>query len=136
MIEGISHITFVVKNLDRTAKLYKELFEAKEIYNSGENTFSISKEKFFIIGNQWIAVMENDEIIERTYHHLAFKICEEDFDSYLNKIQTLNLEMKMPRPRVEGEGRSVYFYDFDNNLFELHTGTLENRLKTYEKKGQ
>jgi catechol 2,3-dioxygenase-like lactoylglutathione lyase family enzyme len=26
---------------------------------------------------------------------------------------------------------SVYFYDYDNNLFELHTETLENRLNLY-----
>lgn len=36
MIENISHITFVVRDLDRTAKLYKELFGAKEVYDSGE----------------------------------------------------------------------------------------------------
>jgi hypothetical protein len=32
---------------------------------------------------------------------------------------------------VEGEGMSLYFYDYDNNLFELHTGTLEQRLARY-----
>ena len=57
MIENISHITFVVKDLDRTTKLYKELFEAKEVYYSGKKTHSLSKERFFIIGGQWIAVM-------------------------------------------------------------------------------
>jgi hypothetical protein len=35
-------------------------------------------------------------------------------------------------PRVEGEGESQYFYDFDNNLFELHTGTLAQRLQRYK----
>jgi hypothetical protein len=32
---------------------------------------------------------------------------------------------------VEGEGQSLYFYDFDNHLFELHTGTLAQRLARY-----
>jgi len=32
---------------------------------------------------------------------------------------------------VDGEGESLYFYDFDNHLFELHTGTLEERLARY-----
>ncbi len=36
MIEKISHITFVVKDLDKTTTLYKELFDAKEVYASGE----------------------------------------------------------------------------------------------------
>ena len=36
-----------------------------------------------------------------------------------------------PRARVEGEGQSLYVYDFDNHLFELHTGTLAQRLARY-----
>ncbi len=39
--------------------------------------------------------------------------------------------MKLARSRVEGEGRSLYFYDYDNHLFELHTGTLFQRLQKY-----
>lgn len=28
--------------------------------------------------------------------------------------------------------RCSYFYDLDNNLFEIHCGTLEQRLKLYQ----
>ena len=133
MIEGVSHITFIVKDLDKTTKLLKELFDAKEVYFSGEKNHSLFKERFFIIGNQWIAVMEDTNILNRTYHHIAFKISDLDVDYYLNKIEELNLELKSPRKRVCGEGYSIYFYDYDNNLFELHTETLEKRLATYEK---
>jgi fosfomycin resistance protein FosX len=131
MIEGVSHITFVVKDLERTTKLFKDLFAAKEVYYSGDKTHSISKERFFMIGGQWIAMMENNDIVNRTYHHVAFKINEGDLDRYLNKIKEYSLEMKPPRPRIKGEGYSIYFYDYDNNLFELHTGTLEERLSSY-----
>ncbi|MCZ0703843.1 catechol 2,3-dioxygenase-like lactoylglutathione lyase family enzyme [Natronobacillus azotifigens] len=132
MIESVSHITFVVKDLERTTSLYKELFGAKEVYYSGDQLHSISKERFFIIGGQWIAVMENKEILNKTYHHVAFKIREEDVDYYQHKIKQLNLEMKKPRPRIKGEGYSIYFYDYDNNFFELHTGTLNERLSAYQ----
>ncbi len=131
MIESVSHITFVVKNLDKTTQLFKELFNAKEVYYSDETPHSLFKERFFIIGNQWIAVMEDTNILNRTYHHIAFKITEFDVDSYLDKIKTLNLEVKPQRKRVDGEGYSIYFYDYDNNLFELHTETLEKRLASY-----
>jgi len=40
-------------------------------------------------------------------------------------------EIRPPRSRVAGEGASLYLYDFDNHLFELHTGTLEQRLARY-----
>jgi len=125
MINSISHITFVVKDLNKTTELFKELFSAQEVYYSGEKKHSLYKERFFIIGNQWIAVMEDNNIINRTYHHIAFKISESDVDDYLDKIKALNLELKPQRRRVPGEGDSIYFYDYDNNLFELHTETLE-----------
>ncbi|WP_177504612.1 FosX/FosE/FosI family fosfomycin resistance hydrolase [Anaerosinus sp.] len=133
MITGISHITFIVKNLDRTANLFKKVFDAKEIYTSEEKKHSLYKEKFFLIGNQWIAIMESEAIVHRTYHHIAFKIEEQDVDIYLKKIKNLNLELKPPRQRMSGEGYSIYFHDYDNNLFELHTGTLSQRLTSYEK---
>ena len=48
-------------------------------------------------------------------------------------IESVGAEIKPERPRVDGEGRSIYFYDFDNHLFELHTGTLSERLDRYKK---
>ena len=131
MIEGISHITFIVKNLKLATTFFKEIFDAEEVYASGDATFSVSKEKFFMVGNQWIAVMEEESLPTRTYNHVAFKISEADFETYQERIRKLGLDFKPPRPRVDGEGRSLYFYDFDNHLFELHTGTLSQRLDRY-----
>ena len=45
----------------------------------------------------------------------------------------MGLEIRPPRQRVPGEGRSLYFYDDDNHLFELHTGSLGERLERYGK---
>ena len=131
MIEGISHITFIVKDLKLATTFFKEIFDAEEVYASGDATFSVSKEKFFIVGNQWIAVMEGESLPTRTYNHVAFKISEADFETYQERIRKLGRDFKPPRPRVDGEGRSLYFYDFDNHLFELHTGTLSQRLDRY-----
>ncbi|MEL5900523.1 fosfomycin resistance hydrolase FosXCC [Clostridium sporogenes] len=132
MIYGISHITFIVKDLGKATKFFKEIFEAKEIYSSEDKTFSISKEKFFLINDLWIAVMEGEKI-EKSYNHIAFKIDESDYGMYLKRIENLGLEIKVGRERVIGEGNSIYFYDYDNHLFELHTGTLETRLHHYQK---
>ncbi|WP_371363957.1 Fosfomycin resistance protein FosX [Sporomusa rhizae] len=133
MVEGISHLTFIVKDLECATRFFKFVFDAEEIYASGDKTFSLTQEKFFLLGGQWIAVMEGDSLSERTYNHVAFKIREEDFDIYKSRVETLGLDFKPPRPRVEGEGRSLYFYDFDNHLFELHTGTLTERLARYSR---
>lgn len=133
MIEGISHITFIVKDLEHTSTFFREIFDAEEIYSSGDNKFSFAREKFFLISGQWIAIMEGDSLSERTYNHIAFKIPDKEFDSYSERIRALGLDLKSSRPRAEGEGHSLYFYDFDNNLFELHTGTLSERLRWYIK---
>ncbi len=131
MIEGLSHLTFIVKDLERSGEFFKRLFEAVEIYSSQEHNFSLSRERFFLINTLWVVIMEGDSLADRTYNHIAFKIDEKDFDKYAEKIEEMRLEVKPPRPRVEGEGRSLYFYDYDNHLFELHTGTLSDRLTRY-----
>ncbi|MBC1391020.1 FosX/FosE/FosI family fosfomycin resistance thiol transferase [Listeria welshimeri] len=131
MISGLSHITLIVRDLNKTTTFLQEIFDAEEIYSSGDKTFSLSKEKFFLIAGLWICIMEGESLQERTYNHIAFRIHEEEMGEYTERIKSLGVEIKPERSRVTGEGRSIYFYDYDNHLFELHTGTLEERLKRY-----
>ena len=126
-------MTFVVKDLERSSMFLEKIFAAKEVYSSGDETFSLAKEKFFLINNLWICIMEGEPLRERTYNHVAFQIQESEFEHYLERIKALGVEIKPERPRVSGEGRSIYFYDFDNHLFELHTGTLAERLDCYSR---
>jgi fosfomycin resistance protein FosX len=131
VIEGLSHVTFVVRDLDRMTRILTGIFGAREVYASGDETFSIAREKFFQIGDLWVAVMEGEPLPSRTYNHVAFKIEDAEFDAYEAKVKAMGLEIRPPRQRVPGEGRSLYFYDDDNHLFELHTGTLAKRLERY-----
>lgn len=133
MIQGLSHITLVVSDLNRMTTFLSKIFGAEEIYASGDATFSISSEKYFIVGGIWIAIMEGETLCEDTYNHIAFKIADEEFDKYAEKVRALGVKTRQDRSRVDGEGRSLYFYDYDNHLFELHTGTMEQRLKRYTK---
>lgn len=133
MIKGISHITLIVKDIELTSNLFREILNAKEVYSSNEDTFSISKEKFFLIANQWFAIMQGEPLSKRTYNHIAFKISEKDLATYKTRIKKIGIKLETPRTRIAGEGKSIYFYDYDNHLFELHTGTLKARLTTYKK---
>lgn len=133
MTSGLSHVTFIVRDLGKMTMILTKVLNAREVYSSGADTFSTSPEKFFLAGNVWIAIMQGEPLPERSYNHVAFKIDEDEFDSRLALIEGLGLDFKPPRPRVEGEGRSIYFYDHDNHLFELHTGTLEMRLASYRR---
>jgi fosfomycin resistance protein FosX len=131
MIEGLSHITFIVKDLERMKRLLVGALGGKEVYDSGGKQFSLSPEKFFEVGGVWIAIMEGEPLSERNYNHVAFKVPARDLPLYRAAIEKLGLPICEPRPRIDGEGQSLYFYDFDNHLFELHTGTLTDRLAAY-----
>ncbi|MET4576709.1 FosX/FosE/FosI family fosfomycin resistance hydrolase [Ottowia thiooxydans] len=130
-IQGISHITFIVRNLELMKKFLCEGLGAQEVYDSSAKNYSVSREKFFLLGGVWLAAMEGVPPAERTYRHLAFKVTEDELSGFEARLRSIGVDIQAPRPRVQGEGNSLYFYDFDNHLFELHTGTLEERLKRY-----
>jgi len=132
MIEGISHITFIVHDLEKATRFFLDIFDAKEVYSSADKSYSLSKEKFFLIGDTWIAIMEGNGLTERTYNHIAFKVSEKDFSTYVQRIKKLSLDIRKGRPRIDGEAKSIYFYDYDNHLFEIHTGTIRSRLQAYK----
>jgi catechol 2,3-dioxygenase-like lactoylglutathione lyase family enzyme len=131
VIEGLSHITFIVRDLDRMERILTTVLDARRIYDSGDARFSVSRERFFDIGGVWVAVMEGDPLPGRTYNHVAFRMAAADHDARMRRIRSLGLEVREGRSRVAGEGESIYFYDDDNHLFELHSGTLEDRLRRY-----
>jgi catechol 2,3-dioxygenase-like lactoylglutathione lyase family enzyme len=130
-VHGISHLTFVVRDLERMATLLCEGLGAREVYDSAGQEFSLSREKFFLLGGVWLAAMEGEAPAQRSYQHVAFAVDEAELPAYASRLQALGVEVRPPRDRVDGEGVSLYFYDFDNHLFELHSGTLEQRLARY-----
>jgi fosfomycin resistance protein FosX len=133
MTGGLSHLTFIVRDLDRMEAILKDVLGARRVYDSGSQTFSLSRERFFLAGADpvWIAIMEGESLPSRTYNHVAFKIDSSEYEGRLAAVRALGLDVRESRPRVGGEGRSIYFHDHDNHLFELHTGTLEERLRRY-----
>jgi hypothetical protein len=79
--------------------------------------------------------MEGEPLPTRSYNHIAFKVRSEHLPEYRRAIDRLGLEMREARPRVEGEGHSIYFYDFDNHLFELHTERSKSALPAMRREG-
>ncbi|GAA1805597.1 FosX/FosE/FosI family fosfomycin resistance hydrolase [Agromyces neolithicus] len=128
-------MTFIVRDLDRMQQILTEVLGAVRVYDSGSDTFSLSEERFFLVGAgeaaTWVATMRGDGGLPRTYNHVAFQVERADLPGLREKITGLGLEIRPPRSRVEGEGDSIYFYDDDGHLFELHTGSLRERLAVY-----
>ena len=67
----------------------------------------------------------------RSYRHAAFEVAADELPAFETRLRALGAEVQTPRPRIEGEGVSLYFHDYDDNLLELHSGTLQQRLAAY-----
>ncbi|UNK59137.1 FosX/FosE/FosI family fosfomycin resistance hydrolase [Pseudoxanthomonas daejeonensis] len=130
-MRGISHVTFVVADLERTARLFGEGLGAREVYDSAGREHSISREKFFVLGDLWLVAMQGAPLADRSYRHVAFAVDAAELPGYRQRLQALGVEVLPGRGRIEGEGESLYFHDDDNHLFELHAGTLDQRLAAY-----
>lgn len=130
MVKGISHTTFIVRDIERTTALLWAL-GAQQVYDSGERTHSLSQERFFLLGDLWFVLMQGEPLAERTYNHVALSVEDAELDELEQRLRQIGIEVLPGRPRVDGEGRSLYFYDYDNHLFELHSGTLAQRLASY-----
>ena len=77
-ILGLSHLTFIVRDVGRTARLFCEGLGAQEVYDSQGRNFSLSREKFVLLGGLWLAFMEGEPPAVRSYRHVAFSVADED----------------------------------------------------------
>ncbi len=134
MTEGLSRIPLVVRDLGRMKTIIETILCGRKVYSSEDNVFLIAREKFFLVRYVWIAIMEGAPLSECTYNHIEFKVDPILLCEARARVEALGLEIRELRPRVEGEGHSIYFYDDDNQLFELHTGTLQERLERFSRK--
>ena len=51
-VNGLSHITLISSDLNRLEEILINVLDARKVYDSGEEQFSLSEERFYLIGNQ------------------------------------------------------------------------------------
>lgn len=131
-IQGVNHFCFSVSDLDRSIAFYRDVLGAQLLVQG-------RKLAYFDLAGLWIAL--NQEDTERgdtpsTYTHIAFTVKDQDFEAWLSRLQSYGVRVLEGRQRDERDKLSVYFLDPDGHRFELHTGTLADRLAYYrETKG-
>ncbi|TDQ37391.1 metallothiol transferase FosB [Aureibacillus halotolerans] len=124
----MNHICFEVQNVETSLVFYTDVLKGKRLVQ-GRTT------AYLDIGGEWIALNENTsrQPVQQSYTHLAFSISEDDVEVWKQHLTAYGVSILKGRERAEEDRKSLYFYDPDGHLLELHTGTRADRLAYYRK---
>ena len=120
MLEAIGHIALVVQNPARTASLFKELFASKIVSRKDSDGH---EETFVQLGRTWFVLVQADVQRARTGDHIAFSVSRRTLLACAEKLKQIGQEFLLARSDT-----ALYFYDYDNHVFELDTSDLEKDL--------
>lgn len=120
MLEAISHVALVVKDPARTAALFHDLFSARVLEREDEEGHS---ETFVRLGGIWIVLVGAPVQRARTGDHIAFRVTPEILEATAARLQAMGREFIRAR-----SNRALYFFDYDDHVFELDTEDLDEEL--------
>jgi catechol 2,3-dioxygenase-like lactoylglutathione lyase family enzyme len=120
MLESISHIALVVKDPGRTAALFRELFSARVLERKDEEGHL---ETFVRLGGVWIVLVGAPVERARSGDHVAFRATAEVLEATAAKLEAMGREFIRAR-----SNRALYFFDYDDHVFELDTEDIDEEL--------
>ncbi len=120
MLESISHIALVVADPARTAALFHDLFSARVLERKDAEGHL---ETFVRLAGTWIVLVGAPVERGRTGDHIAFRATPEVIEATVTKLQTMGREFIRAR-----SNRSLYFFDYDDHVFELDAENIDQEL--------
>jgi catechol 2,3-dioxygenase-like lactoylglutathione lyase family enzyme len=121
MLKSISHIALIVSDPHKTAALFNALFDAQ----SRERVDDSGHVEIFVkLGGTWFVLVAAPAKRTRTGDHIAFSTTREVLEATAAKLQAMGQEFIRAR-----NDRALYFFDFDDHVFELDTEDLEETLQ-------
>jgi len=120
MLESISHIALIVKDPAKTAALFHDLFSARVVEREDDEGHL---ETFLRLGGIWIVLVGAPVQRARTGDHIAFHATPEILEATVAKLQAMGREFIRAR-----SNRSLYFFDYDDHVFELDAEDLDQEL--------
>jgi catechol 2,3-dioxygenase-like lactoylglutathione lyase family enzyme len=120
MLESLSHIALVVKDPARTAALFHDLFSARVAEREDDDGHL---ETFVRLGGTWIVLVGAPVQRARTGDHIAFQATPDVLEATAAKLQAMGREFIRAR-----SNRALYFFDYDDHVFELDTEDIDQEL--------
>jgi catechol 2,3-dioxygenase-like lactoylglutathione lyase family enzyme len=120
MLESLSHIALVVADPARTVALFRDLFDARAVERKDAEGHL---ETFVRLGGTWIVLVAAPVQRARTGDHIAFRATPEILEATAAKLQAMGREFIRAR-----SDRALYFFDYDDHVFELDTEDIDEEL--------
>ena len=120
MLGPIAHVALIVRDAARTAGFLRDLFDAPILRRTDDEGHD---ETFIRLGVTWFALISADVKRERTGDHIAFRVVRASIPLLAEKLKSQGCEFILSK-----SGPSLYFFDFDNHVFELDSSDQEQEL--------
>jgi catechol 2,3-dioxygenase-like lactoylglutathione lyase family enzyme len=120
MLDTIGHIALIVKDPSRTATLFKELFAAAIVVRKDADGH---EETYARLGRTWFVLVQAEVDRPRSGDHIAFSVSKSALLQTAEKLKSADVEFFLAR-----SDSALYFFDYDNHVFELDTTDLEREL--------
>ncbi len=123
MISGINHITFAVRDLDRSFHFYSQVLGLRPVAKW-------YKGAYLEAGTDWVCLTLDPETRGASlpeYTHTAFTVSAVEFSRLVEQLQRTQVICWQAN---RSPGESFYFLDPDGHKLEIHVSNLEERLRT------
>jgi catechol 2,3-dioxygenase-like lactoylglutathione lyase family enzyme len=120
MLESISHVALVVKDPARTAALFHDLFDARMVQRQDDEGHL---ETFVRLGGAWLVLVGAPVQRTRTGDHIAFQATPDIIEATAAKLEKMGREFVRAR-----SNRALYFFDYDDHVFELNTENIDEEI--------
>ena len=127
MISGINHITFAVRDLERSFQFYSHILGLRPVARW-------YKGAYLEAGTNWVCLTLDPETRAGSlpeYTHTAFTVPTSEFSRLVERLRTAQVTCWQDN---RSPGESFYFLDPDGHKLEVHVSNLEDRLRTLRAK--
>src|SRR5215475_14541227 len=121
MLESISHIALVVNDPARTAALFHDLFSARVLERKDGDGHL---ETFVRLGGIWLVLVGAPVQRARTGDHIAFHATPEVLEATVVRLEAMGREFIRAR-----SNKALYFFDYDDHVFELDADDADVELE-------